>query len=74
MLVNKIGDLCLLISICFIVYLFGSLNYIIIFSIIDYLFEKTITIFFFKFNILNLICLFLFLGAMGKSAQIGLHV
>ena len=28
----------------------------------------------FTFSALNLICFFLFLGAMGKSAQLGLHI
>jgi len=74
MLVNKIGDLALLIGICLIVYLFGSLNYIIVFNLVDFLYNQNINILFFNFNILVLICFFLFLGAMGKSAQIGLHV
>ena len=35
--------------------------------------EKTLTFFGFKFNLITLICLFLFIGAMGKSAQFLLH-
>jgi len=74
MLVNKIGDLALLVSICLIVYTFGTINYLVIFSLVDYLYLYTINIFFINFNVLNVICFFLFVGAMGKSAQIGLHV
>jgi len=74
MLVNKVGDLALLISICLILYVFGTLDYIIIYSLVDYIYDSHIVFITYTLNILNLICLFLFIGAMGKSAQIGLHV
>jgi proton-translocating NADH-quinone oxidoreductase chain L len=71
--VNKIGDLALLIALT-LLGLFGySLNFDILFLSISF-FEK-INISFFNYNIkiLDLICFFLVIAAIGKSAQIGLH-
>jgi len=74
MLVNRIGDIALLIGISLIFILFGSLKYNIIFPIVFYTYMNKIIFLMICFNILTLICLFLFIGAMGKSAQLGLHV
>jgi NADH-ubiquinone oxidoreductase chain 5 len=73
MLVNRVGDFALLLALFFIFYSINSLDYDIVFSTIPLLFNKKISLFFLQVPIIDLICLFLFLGAMGKSAQIGLH-
>ncbi|MGZ7118403.1 MAG: NADH-quinone oxidoreductase subunit L [Methanobacterium sp.] len=88
MLVNRIGDFFLLLAMFLIYCEFTSLDYDIVFTIIPYVIElKTITLsigndflnylLYYTYNlnytIIDFICLFLFLGAMGKSAQIGLH-
>nr|AJF36674.1 NADH dehydrogenase subunit 5 [Gefionella okellyi] len=72
-IVNKIGDSAFLIGMFGIHYLFKTFNYDTIFSLI-YLYDNTyISILNYNINILTFLCLFFFLGAMGKSAQIILH-
>lgn len=74
MLVNRIGDLNIIFAIVTIFYLFKTVDYSTIFALASNFSNNTISIFNFDFNILNLICIFLFIGAVGKSAQIGLHI
>lgn len=64
-IVNRISDLCLYFSIFLLLYLFNTLDYLTIFNIIHL---TNIQIFW-----LNLIAFFIFVGAVGKSAQLGLH-
>jgi NADH:ubiquinone oxidoreductase subunit 5 (subunit L)/multisubunit Na+/H+ antiporter MnhA subunit len=73
--VNRIGDLCLSIGMFGIFYVFGSLDYSTVFSLASQVWARgeELTFFQFNFDSLSFICLFLFLGAVGKSAQIGLH-
>jgi NADH-quinone oxidoreductase subunit L len=73
LLVNKISDLFLTIGICLTFYIFGSLDFSLVFSLIPYFLNQYLYIIFFKINILNMLAFLLFLGAVGKSAQIGLH-
>ena len=73
MLINRIGDFFLLFAVFGIYVLFNTLDYDVVFSIAPF-FKN----FYFNFggcyfSVLNSICLLLFLGAMGKSAQVGLH-
>ena len=74
LVVNKIGDSGFIIALFFIFYLFGSFDFLIIFSLVEY--YKNFDFFFFNFSINSLfcICLFLIIGVIGKSAQLGLHV
>jgi len=74
MLVNRIGDLSLLISLSILFFFFGSLKYSIIFSLVAYFLNIKFFFLGFYFDLINLVCFFLFLGAMGKSAQLGLHI
>jgi len=74
MLVNRIGDLALLTAMAIILIVFGTLKYNIIFPIIQYYIDINYVFINFEFNLITLICFLLFIGAMGKSAQIGLHV
>jgi NADH-quinone oxidoreductase subunit L len=74
-LVNRVGDFGFLLGIAGIVYLTGSLHYGEIFAQADKISGST-------FEILpgtawqaaTVICICLFIGAMGKSAQVPLHV
>lgn len=66
MLVNKISDIFLTIGIFLIFFEFKSLNYDIVFCIIGNDSSHDYTI--------DLICFFLLVGAIGKSAQILLHI
>jgi len=70
---NRIGDFGLLIGILLIFYFFRSVDFSFIFGLAPYFTGVTFTFFNFKFNILFLISFFLFIGSVGKSAQVGLH-
>ena len=74
MLVNRVGDMNIIFAIVTIFYLFKTVDYSTIFAIVNKFTTNTITLFNFDINILTLICIFIFIGAVGKSAQIGLHV
>ena len=63
-LVNRVGDFGFLLGIALVLSHFGSLNYAAVFGQAASATEAPIT----------LICLLLFVGAMGKSAQFPLHV
>ena len=72
-LINRIGDMFFIIGIVMIYALFDSFDYKIIFSNVNYTnFENLDT--FFSLDYIDFACLFLFIGAMAKSAQIPLHV
>ena len=72
-LVNRIGDFGLLVAILLIFYSFKSFNFAVIFSLADHISYYTIYFFSFKISITTLICFFLFIGVIGKSAQFILH-
>jgi NADH-ubiquinone oxidoreductase chain 5 len=73
MLINRIGDFSLLLGILFIYFTFHSLDYSTVFILVPFFINKNVVVFGITFNLLNLICFFLLIGAVGKSAQIGLH-
>ncbi len=73
MLVNRVGDFFLLLGMFTIYINFGSLNYDVVFNSVYAVANNTSFFGIYEVNSIDLICLFLFLGAMGKSAQIGLH-
>jgi len=62
--VNKIGDIALLISFSLLYCVFLSFNYSTIFVCYEYV----------NINYLFFICIFFLIGAIGKSAQLGLHI
>lgn len=77
-IVNRVGDIGLALGICAIFYVFQTIDFAILFKalgsveegstvrpILNYLGGQV--------DALNLIAIFLFFGAMGKSAQLGLH-
>jgi NADH-ubiquinone oxidoreductase chain 5 len=74
MFINKISDLGFTLAICMLFVFFKSVNFSTIFMPIYFLMEGDIFFFNFNFNVLNFVCFFILFGAMGKSAQIGLHV
>ena len=73
-LVNRVGDFGYLIAIALIFSHFQTLNFNDVFLLSDSFANKTITFMGNKISLINIITMFLFLAAMGKSAQIGLHV
>jgi len=72
-IVNRIGDFGLAIGIFLIFFFFGSINFEEVFQTIPKFAETKLLFFGFELNLITLICLFLFIGAMGKSAQFLLH-
>ena len=71
--VNRVGDFGFALGIFLIFYYFGTVSYDEVFSQIQTLNEKNINFLGFEFKSIDLICILLFIGAMGKSAQIFLH-
>jgi NADH:ubiquinone oxidoreductase subunit 5 (subunit L)/multisubunit Na+/H+ antiporter MnhA subunit len=70
---NRIGDFGLLIGIIIVFYFFRSTDFAFIFTLAPYFVAVNFKFFSYKLNILFIITFFLFIGSMGKSAQIGLH-
>ncbi len=71
--VNRVGDFGFALGIFLIFYLFGTVNYSEVFDQISNITDKNLIFLGISFNAIDLICLLLFIGAMGKSAQILLH-
>ena len=72
-LVNRIGDMFFILGIAMIYALLDSFDYKTIFLNIDSTNLDNLKTYF-GFGYIDLACLFLFIGAMAKSAQIPLHV
>ena len=73
MVLNRIGDFGLALGIFTIYISFKAVDYATVFSII-HLFSNDSFIFLnVEFNLINVIGFLLFIGAVGKSAQLGLH-
>lgn len=73
MLVNRVGDMFLILAILLIFNLFGSLNYGVVFALAPYFSDSVFYIFNYEVSYFTLISLLFLGGAVGKSAQIGLH-
>lgn len=73
MLVNRIGDFALLLAIFTIYFVYNSLDYDVVFTLVPLFLEYKVILGNTQIPVTDLICLLLFIGAMGKSAQLGLH-
>ncbi len=74
-LVNRVGDFGFLLGIGLVLFSMGSLDYAAVFSIAPKFADATISLIpGYEWSLLTVICLLLFVGAMGKSAQVPLHV
>lgn len=74
-LANRVGDLGFLLAIAAVLWIFGTINYTEVFAQIPSMLDRTINIFpNYAVSAITVICLLLFIGAMGKSAQVPLHV
>lgn len=73
MLVNRIGDFGLALGIFTIFTSLDSIDYSLVFALAPALKDQSFYFLGFYFNTLNLIGFLLFIGAVGKSAQLGLH-
>ncbi len=70
-LVNRVGDFGFLLGIAVLLMFFGTLDYVETFTLANQVNGQTI---FGDISVITVICLLLFVGAMGKSAQVPLHV
>jgi NADH-quinone oxidoreductase subunit L len=74
-LVNRVGDFGFLLGIAAVLFWFGSLDYATVFERAPGLADARVEIFSgASWSAMTLICILLFIGAMGKSAQVPLHV
>ncbi len=74
-LVNRIGDFGFLLGIGVVLIYFGTLDYVTVFGQAPQIANQVIEIFpGSPWMLMSVICILLFVGAMGKSAQFPLHV
>ena len=72
-IVNRVGDFGFTLGIAGIFFIFGSVQFDIIFDTASNYQEHTFSFLSFNLSTINTLCFLLFLGAMGKSAQLGFH-
>ena len=74
-LVNRVGDFGFLLGIALVLMYFGTLDYAAVFANAGRLSGNTVELFpGVEWSLITVICILLFIGAMGKSAQFPLHV
>lgn len=73
MIMNRIADVFFIFGIVSIFYLFKTTNYLIVFNLLSFILDQEVYILNFLLKKIVLITFFLFIGAIGKSAQIGFH-
>ena len=71
--VNRVGDFGFALGIFLIFYLFDTVNYSEVFQQIPKIVDRNLLFLGFEVKAIDLVCFLLFIGAMGKSAQILLH-
>jgi NADH-quinone oxidoreductase subunit L len=71
--VNRVGDFGFLLGILGVFFAYGSLDFDTVFAATPNMAGKTFSFLGVNVDIVTTVCLLLFIGAMGKSAQIGLH-
>ena len=72
-LVNRVGDFGFALGIMTVFLLFGTVTFSEIFTIVEPMSRVHIMFLGYQVHAVTLACLLLFMGAMGKSAQLGLH-
>jgi NADH-quinone oxidoreductase subunit L len=76
-IVNRVGDFGFILGIAGVMTYFGSVDYATVFHMAPTINTANVTISLFanhQWSVITVICLLLFVGAMGKSAQVPLHV
>lgn len=74
MIVNRISDLILILGILILFTNLKTVEYFSTFSTISVLQNYTFLFLNYNWSIIDIICILIFIGAMGKSAQIFLHI
>ena len=74
-LVNRVGDLGLLLGVAVLAGAYGTLHYGELFAAVDQSAQHTLNIFgAAEWSLVTVACILIFFGCMGKSAQVPLHV
>jgi NADH-quinone oxidoreductase subunit L len=73
MIVNRVSDLAFVVGTLVVFYTFQSVEFSVVFGLAPYFANSTILFSGLTISPLTLSTFLLFIGAMGKSAQIGLH-
>ncbi|NWH08965.1 MAG: NADH-quinone oxidoreductase subunit L [Alphaproteobacteria bacterium] len=72
-IVNRVGDFGFVLGIMGVFFAFGSLDFSTVFAAVPEQAGQTFEFLGMRLDVLDTICLLLFMGAMGKSAQVPLH-
>lgn len=73
MIMNRIADVFFFFGICLVFLILGTTDFLITFEFINHLKFEFIYILGLKINFIDLLCFFLFIGSIGKSAQLFFH-
>jgi len=73
LIVNRVGDVCLLLGIVLTFFTFRTVDFDTLYLLFPYAVGKTIPIFG-DVQIVSVICILFLIAIIGKSAQIGLHI
>ena len=73
LILNRVGDWGFIFGVSFVFYLFRSVDFSTVFLLSPYFHNISISILGSNISIIDCICSFLFIGSIGKSAQLGLH-
>ena len=73
MILNRVGDFGLIVGVLIIFVKFRAVDYATVFSLVPFFVNEQFIFLNWSFNLIELIGFFLFIGAVGKSAQLGLH-
>lgn len=74
-IVNRVGDMGFILGMAAILEYFGSFDYATVFAAAPSMAATTLNLFpSAPWSVITIICILLFIGAMGKSAQVPLHV
>jgi len=73
MIINRVGDFSLMLGILTMFVTFKAVDYATVFALTPLFTCAKVNFMNFDSNVLMLIAIFLFIGAVGKSAQLGLH-
>jgi NADH-quinone oxidoreductase subunit L len=74
LLVNRIGDFFFLLGVSFLIKQFKSCDFDVIFSLIPYYYDFNFLFMNYKVHFLSFLASCFSIAAIGKSAQLGLHI